>query len=81
MFIVMSASAKMSASVRARYRRVAVCEVKDNTIPARISDRSRGMVRIVKRWERCHVGKTPRGCYQRALAEAESLAIQLNARN
>lgn len=79
-YIVMTASAKMPASVRGRYARVAVVELDPDHegMPAMISERARGVRRIVETWERCHVGRTARCAYQRALAEAETLAAELN---
>lgn len=76
-FIVMTASAKMPSSSRGIYRRVAVVET-DGTQPKMISERARGCVRIVETWERCHVGKTERSAYARALKAATALAEELN---
>jgi hypothetical protein len=45
-FIVMTAAAAMPASVRARYGKVAVCEVIAGVRPKMISERAKGMVRI-----------------------------------
>ena len=77
-FIVMTASAKMPSSSRGIYRRVAVVETDGVTEPKMISQRARGCVRIVETWERCHVGKTERSAYARALKAATALAADLN---
>lgn len=78
-FIVMTASTAMPASVKSKYRRVAVCEVKDAARPpAMISERAIGMVRIVASRERLHVGTTERGAYQVALRWANLYAAALN---
>lgn len=78
-FIVQSASAAMPSSCWGTYRRVAVLEVDaDRTCVAMISERARGCRRIVATWERCHVGRTERCAYERALVEAYDLASELN---
>lgn len=58
-------------------RRVAVLEVERGAVPAMISKRARGVVRVVETWERCYVGRTARCQYQRAIAEAEALVAEL----
>lgn len=81
-YIVMTASAKVPSSWKwkSERRRVAVVEtdLPAPLMPAMISDRARGVVRIVETWERCHVGKTERSEFSRAYAEAEKLAEKLN---
>ena len=79
-YIVQTATAHMpQAARRYRYRRVAVLEVQPGvTSVAMISTHARGVVRIVRTWERRSVGKTERCAYSRALAEAEALADELN---
>lgn len=79
-YLVMSAAAPMPRSCWGRYRRVAVVELRDGFAgaPKMISSRARGIARIVETWERLHVGTTERGAYQRALAEARTLAERLN---
>ena len=47
--------------------------------PAMISERARGVVRIVATWERRHVGSTERCAYIRAIGEAQSLIDRLTA--
>jgi hypothetical protein len=82
-YIVQTASAKMPTSVKAPYRRVAVLEVEPGiTRVALISERARGVVRIVQTWERCHAGRrfSPNTAYAKALREAEAQATTLNAR-
>jgi len=76
-YIVMTSSAQVYGGVR--YRNVAVCEVERGVTPKMISQRAKGMVRIVRRWNTCKVGKTAASEYGRALAEAEALAEQLNS--
>jgi hypothetical protein len=81
-YIVQSASASMPSSVKAPYRRVAILEVNDDLKgPASmISTHSRDVVRIVATWERLHQGwnNGPRTAFARALADAETLALNLN---
>jgi predicted secreted protein len=81
-YIVQTSAARMPGSCWGQYRRVAVLEVEDGlTRAAMISSRARGVRSVVQTWERCHVGTTSRGAYQRALAEAEALAARLNAQH
>ena len=79
MFIVMTAAAHMPNSVKARYRRVAVVETDGTAYPKMISERAKGVKRIVETWERCNVGRNKRSAYARALAEASELCDRLNA--
>lgn len=69
----------MPNSCWGRYRRVAVLEVETGTVPAMISGRARGVVRVVQTWEKRHVGTTDRCAYERAVAEAQELAAELNS--
>lgn len=79
MYIVMTAAAAMPATCWGKYRRVAVVEVEQGAAwPAMISERARGVVRIVATWERRNVGTTERCAYARALTEAQELADKLN---
>jgi hypothetical protein len=78
-FIVMTAAAKMPSSCKGHYRKVAVCEVEVGKQPAMISERARGMVRIVELWDRLNVGG-PKSAYQLALVDAQRMAIELNGR-
>jgi hypothetical protein len=78
-FIVMSANAPMPASVKAPYRRVAVLEVDlpEGVLPKMISDRAKGVVRIIETWERCHA-RGEHSAFRRAMVEAEALAAFYN---
>jgi hypothetical protein len=82
-YIVMTASAHVPASWKwyGTYRRVAVVEtdLPAPSVPAMISERARGVVRIVDTWERLNVGKTERDAYSKALFEAGKLAAKLTA--
>ncbi len=77
-FIVMTASAKMPGSVKAPYKRVAVVEVEAGAAPKMISERARGVVRIVQTWERLHA-RGVNTAYARALVVARDLARDLNS--
>ncbi len=78
-FIVMTAAAKMPLSVHARYMKVAVCEVEVGIRPKMISERARGMVRIVSLQDKLHAGQGgPRTAYALAKADAERLCRGLN---
>lgn len=75
-YIVMSSWAKMPTSCWGRYRRVALLEVeKEYDLVSMISERARGVVRIIKTWEKCHYGRGGSGrcAYSRACTEAVEL--------
>jgi hypothetical protein len=83
--IVMEAAANMPSSCKGRYKRVAVVVIDsdvlrdfDRAFPHCISARARGVVRIVRTWEKLNAGSTDRCAYRRALDEAERLAEQVN---
>jgi len=77
-YLIMTASAKMPSSCRGNYRRVAVVELDSpDAKPKMISDRALGIKRIVKTWEGCNVGTSPRCAYRKALAEAEELVAKM----
>lgn len=76
MYIIMDKQAYMPASAKSSsYRKVAVVEVEDDFDgePAMISNRARGVIRIVDIWDRVYKGKTSKCAYARALHEAEEL--------
>jgi hypothetical protein len=79
-FIVMTASAQVSGKARrfGRYRDVAVCEVEAGKRPKMISERARGMVRIITDSGPVSEGKTDQCAYARALREATAMARDLN---
>lgn len=79
-YIVQTASASMPSSVRAPYGRVAVLEVEPGYEEgvSSISERARGVIRIVDTWERLFIGETHRSAFYRALEEAREMALQLN---
>lgn len=77
-YIVMSAAAKMPSTCWGTYRRVAVLEVDIGAKPKMISERARGVVRIVRTWEKLNGGTTERCAYEQALAAARELARELN---
>lgn len=77
-FIVMTSSAKMPARCKGIYRRVAVVETDGTAYPKIISERARGVVRIVTDYGPCYVGSTERCEYRKALKEARRFADHLN---
>jgi hypothetical protein len=77
-YVVCTSQAKMPQSCWGKYRRVAVIETTDGIVPKMISERARGVVRIVETWERLHVGGD-RSAYAVAMREAADLADRLNA--
>ena len=78
-FIIQTAAAQMPSSCKGRYRRVAVLEVEDGLERvAMISERARGVIRIVQTWEKLNVGISARCAYQRALRDARDLVFSLS---
>ena len=78
-FIVMTSSAKMPASVKSRYRNVAVVETDGEAEPKMISSHARHCVRVVHHYGPQFVGKTSRCAYDVTLEDAQAYANQLNA--
>lgn len=85
-FIVMESAAVVRGRMRqfGRYRRVAVVEITPEMAaagdrPKMISERARGLVRIVEEWGPVNQGKTERSAYYLAIREAEEMAGELNA--
>lgn len=78
-FIVQTACAHMPSSCWGAYRRVAVMEVEPGAQPKMISNRARGVVRVVRTWEKLNVGRTERCAYRRAVREAQELCERLAA--
>jgi hypothetical protein len=76
-YTVMTSSAKMPASCKGRYRNVAVVEWDGATYPKMISERARGVVRVIRHYGALSVGKTERCAYRRAVREAEVLVASL----
>jgi hypothetical protein len=80
-FVVMTSRAQATGSASKygyNYRNIAVVETDGVGMPKMISDRAKHLVRVVRRWGPCNVGKTERSAYSIALAEAEARAKQLN---
>lgn len=77
-YVVLDSSANMPVSCWGKYRRVAVVEVRDGATPSMISERAKGVKKIVKLWDNLNVGRTGRCAYRRALSEAVSMADDLN---
>jgi len=81
-FITISKAARMPSSCWGAYRRIAVIEVDDGVVDVKmISERARGVLRVVRTWERLHVGTSGRCAFRRAMAEAIDLEHQLNEAN
>lgn len=78
-YVVATASAKMPTNCWGRYIRVAVVETTDGETPSMISERAKNVVRVLRVWERCNVGRTSRCASARALAAAQQLADKFNA--
>jgi hypothetical protein len=77
-FVVMVSKAKMPSKCWGRYVRVAVLEVEGDVSPKMISNRARGVVRIVETWEKRN-DAGPKSAGAIARAEAVELAKRLNA--
>lgn len=78
-YIVQTAAAKMPASVKAAYGRVAVLLVDaDRESVSMISARAIGCHEVVATWEKRCKGTTERSAFRVAIREAEELAARLN---
>jgi hypothetical protein len=80
-FTVMTSTARVKGRAHefGRYSNVAVLECEAGIIPKMISARARGVIRIVKHWGACSVGKTERSAFRVAMRAAQELADRLNA--
>lgn len=78
-FIVMTATARMPASCRGTYRRVAIVETDGLNHPKQINPTHAAVVSIRRSWERLNVGKTDSCAFQRALRAATEMASLMNA--
>ena len=70
-YILRTAKAKMPLKCWGRYNLIAIMEDEDGANPPMISERAKGVIRIVRTWEKLHVGKTSRCAYSKAYKEAE----------
>ena len=79
-YIVMTASESMPASCWGRYGKVAVVELEAGFSgrPKMISERAKGIKRVVEEWRRLNKGSSLHCAFERAKAEAERLASDLN---
>jgi len=78
-YIVQHSSAKMPSSCKGQYRRVAILEVEEGVAQApMISERAKGVVRVVQTWENLSA-KGTNTAFTRALAEATAKCEQLNS--
>ncbi len=80
-FVILSSAAKMPAGCWGEYRRVGLLEVRKGFKPKQISQHPKGVIRIIKTWEKLNVGKTNRCAFQKALEEAESLCAKMEHLN
>ena len=78
-FLIRESAAAMPTSVQSPYVHIAVLEVEDDVeSPPIISERARGVIRIVQVWRKLpRRGTTLKSAYGRARAEAEALITQL----
>lgn len=77
-FIVKTSSAKMPNSCWGRYGHVAVLEVEDGVKDVKmISERARGVVRVVQVWRKRYVGGS-RSAFALAEAAAQLMSDRLN---
>jgi hypothetical protein len=79
-YIVMTARECMPTSCWGEYRKIAVVETDGIHLPKQIHPRHKSVVRIVERWNKLFCGISKRCAYAIALAEAESLCDELNAK-
>jgi hypothetical protein len=80
-FIVMTAATRMPGSCKGRYRKVAIVEVERGVQPKMISERARGVVRIVELHDKLHAEGGSGTAYARALAQAQATCAQMNRPN
>ena len=72
-YIVKTSSAKMPNSVKGQYRHVAILEIEDGFDDvSMISERAKGVRRIVTHYGPHHVGRTDRCAFRVALAMSAS---------
>ena len=78
--VAMSACARMPASCRGQYRRAALVIVDTDVcaIPKMISERARGVVRLIDSTGGLHVGRTEKGAWQRKMTNMERIARIIN---
>jgi hypothetical protein len=79
-YIIMEASAKMPSSCKGHYVRIGVVELDDGFegTPKMLSERAKGVARIVETWESVHKGKGIRDAYSVAIKEARALLDSLS---
>jgi len=77
MYQIKVSAARMPNSCWGKYKHVAVMETVDDTPPTMISERAKGVIRIVACWYRCHVGGD-RSAFASAMREAGLLCAKLN---
>ncbi|MCS3727240.1 hypothetical protein [Bradyrhizobium betae] len=81
-WIVMTASGQMPSRCKGRYRRVAVVEIEEaGIVPKMISERAKGVRRIVRDYGPKSVGKTEACAYQRTLVVANAFAERLRGQH
>jgi len=78
-YVVKTSAAAMPQRCWGRYGNVAVLLVEDDATPKMISERAKGVIKIVSYEGRLHCGKTERSAFQKALKRANELAAKLNA--
>ena len=80
---VVTKSTSPSSTCWGIYRRVGLVELEEGFTgePTMISDRARGVKRVVETWENRNVGKTDKCAYRRAVAAAQELADKLNRKH
>jgi len=79
-YLIKTSTAKMPASVHSRYIHTAVLEVHAGVESVKmISERARGVVRIVRRWGPSYVGSTLKCAASRDLAKAHALLRELES--
>lgn len=80
-FVIRVSEAHQPSSRKWQHRRtrVAVLEVEPGTVPAMISERARGVVRVVRVWEDLYTGPSQHCQYACAMRAARDLAGRLSA--
>lgn len=68
--IIVTKTACMPSSNKfGRYGKIGVMEVKKGSTPKMISNRAKGVIKVIEIFDRLHIGKTSKGAFQRKIEE------------
>lgn len=80
-YMIVVKAAHMPSSCWGRYVRVGVVELEPGFegYPKMLSERAKGVKRVIQTWEKCHSGTSNRDAHSRAIREAEELIEHLQS--